>query len=310
MKSLKIIYTIMPDYGRAYGWVIRDGDESQGVGPNSAGFGGWGGDHPISDELSEAFDDWQSQFEQAAWFDENRQPFDWPCFHAQGIALARRLKAELGDVVRIIYQKPFEDPCREIDERREVLVDGSLIALPGRMQLYSSPRISELIKRIVSGGQTGVDRAAIDWAIAKNIPCGGWCPRGRLAEDGVISTRYPLSEIESGSYRQRTRKNVADSDGTLVLNLGTLDGGTLQTTRFAAQLKKPSLLIQLDGIDSVDDLRTQAIRWLRLNDIHVLNIAGPRESKRPGIYRAVTEFLSFLDCSVPAGTPPAEGDSP
>jgi hypothetical protein len=81
------------------------------------------------------------------------------------------------------------------------------------------------LQRIVSGGQAGVDRAALDWAIARGIPHGGWCPAGRIAEDGMIPERYQLRETASPGYRERTRRNVEDSDGTLILNLGELDAG-------------------------------------------------------------------------------------
>ena len=106
--------------------------------------------------------------------------------------------------------------------------------------------------------------------------------------------RYELKELSSGGYRQRTRKNVEDSDGTLILNLGKLDGGSLETQRFAKIMKKSCLEIQLDsGWDK--DLRLRVIRWIKGNEIKHLNIAGPRESKRPGIYLAVSGFLDFLD---------------
>ena len=95
------------------------------------------------------------------------------------------------------------------------------------------------LEKIVSGGQTGVDRAALDVAMSLGIPCGGWCPKGRKAEDGRIPDRYPLRETDSASYRKRTILNVADSDGTLILAVGELRGGTLATKRAASELRKP-----------------------------------------------------------------------
>ncbi len=293
-RKPKLIYTIMPDYGGAYGWIIRDGDESNGVGPNHADSEGWGGDHPISAGLHEAFVQWQSLFEGATLADdETALRFDWESFHAQGIVLCQRLKAELGDAVRIVYEKPFEDPKRAQEDRREILADGSLLRLPGRYEV-NRLRLSKLVSRIVSGGQTGADRAALDWAIAHEIPHGGWCSPGRVAEDGVIDARYRLSELLSGGYRKRTRRNVEDSDGTLILNLGELEGGTLQTQRFAERLKKPWLVIQLDD-GAIDKMAARAARWLRAHEIKTLNVAGPRESKRPGIHAMVTAFLDNLD---------------
>ncbi|HWP00237.1 MAG TPA: MFS transporter [Methylococcus sp.] len=150
-----------------------------------------------------------------------------------------------------------------------------------------------LVRRIVSGGQTGADRAALDWAIAHGIDHGGWCPRGRRAEDGIIDARYRLREIASASYRTRTRRNVEDSDGTLILNLGPLEGGTLATRRHAKRLGKPCLVLQLDARE-IEDLCRQAIDWLRAHEIGCLNIAGPRESARPGTYATVTLFLDRL----------------
>ncbi len=149
------------------------------------------------------------------------------------------------------------------------------------------------VRKIVSGGQTGADRAALDWAIAHQIEHGGWCPQGRLAEDGPISARYQLRELAGAGYRQRTRRNVEDSDGTLIVNLGYLDGGSLETRKFAQRFHKPHLVLQLDG----DDSRSHTLKvltWLRLELVQTLNIAGPRESKRPGMYAATLDLLKCL----------------
>jgi hypothetical protein len=147
-----------------------------------------------------------------------------------------------------------------------------------------------LLRRIVSGGQTGVDRAALDAAIRHGIPHGGWCPRGRLCENGTIPARYALSETASWDYADRTEKNVIDSDGTLILNSGPLDGGTLLTREFAEEHHRPWLLVDLDtGLD------TEAVRgWIRKHGIAVLNVAGPRESRRAGIYAQAGAALDAL----------------
>jgi hypothetical protein len=219
--------------------------------------------------------------------------FDWTWFHAGGLELCRRLKQELGDRVRIVYIKASEDPDTDVEHRREILLDGSHKLLPTLAELRCIP-ISRQVTRIVSGGQTGADRAALDWAILHGIAHGGWCPPGRQAEDGVIDARYQLQELPSGGYRQRTRKNVEDSDGTLILNLGELDGGSLETQVFAKEIKKPCLTLQLDeGWDEED--RQWVIYWLREYEVRCLNIAGPRESKRPGIYAAVQKALNDLN---------------
>lgn len=150
--------------------------------------------------------------------------------------------------------------------------------------------------RIVSGGQTGVDRAALDFAIEHRYPHGGYCPKGRKAENGLIPLCYQLVETDSEGYRQRTRRNVEESDATLILNVGELDGGTLETQRIAERLGKPILVIALDA--AIEDRHEQIVRaaaWLRENDVQTLNVAGPRESKRPGIHHMAYAFLQLLD---------------
>ena len=144
--------------------------------------------------------------------------------------------------------------------------------------------------KIISGGQTGADRAGLDVGLALNIPVGGWCPQGRRAEDGPIPDRYPLTETPEADYDTRTRRNVEDSDGTLILNLGMLDGGTALTVKLARQMGKPCRVVALEeGIEP-----TAFREWLDKNRITVLNVAGPRESKRPGVYDAACRCLESL----------------
>lgn len=153
-----------------------------------------------------------------------------------------------------------------------------------------------LIAKVISGGQTGADRAALDWACENGGPHGGWCPKGRMAADGPLAPHYQLCETDSAGYRQRTKLNVRDSDATLVLNTGTLDGGTLQTVRFAQTLKKPHLVLQLDELTAPQ--AEQHVRaWLLSGRFGALNVAGPREEKRPGIYALAKALLTmcFLD---------------
>jgi len=147
-----------------------------------------------------------------------------------------------------------------------------------------------MINKIISGGQTGTDRAALDWAISQDIPHGGWVPKGRKAEDGRIDDHYNLQELTGGNYRQRTKLNVQDSDGTLIVNLGSVSGGTLLTKNFAEKLNKPFLIIQADVL-SLQDQTQLLIEWLRDQQILILNVAGPRESKRPGVYLATRDLL-------------------
>lgn len=153
------------------------------------------------------------------------------------------------------------------------------------------------VRRVVSGGQAGVDRAALDVALALGMACGGWCPRGRAAEDGPIAARYPMAETPSSRSLQRTRWNVRDSDGTLVLLRGRLDGGTLEAARHATEFGRPLHIVDLEG--PADDVAAAATRhWLRARRIAVLNVAGPRESSRPGIHLQAADFLRALLGSV------------
>lgn len=144
-----------------------------------------------------------------------------------------------------------------------------------------------MVEKIVSGGQTGVDRAALDAALELDMACAGWCPKGRLAEDGVIDDRYPLQETESAQYKTRTRYNVRDSDATLIVFRGELEGGTAYTVRIAEQINKPHFLLDLNkGFDE-----RSLTQWIQQNQVRVLNIAGPRERKNPGIYQETFALL-------------------
>ena len=139
---------------------------------------------------------------------------------------------------------------------------------------------------IESGGQTGVDRAALDVAIAIGIGHGGWCPAGRIAEDGSVPSRYELRETDSAEYPVRTEQNVIDSDATLILYEGTIKGGTRLTVNICRRLGKPHLATR------IEDKNLNAVRrWLQKNQPSVLNIAGPRESTSPGIFFRTMDFL-------------------
>jgi hypothetical protein len=143
------------------------------------------------------------------------------------------------------------------------------------------------VQRIVSGGQTGVDRAALDAAISMGIAHGGWCPKGRLAEDGPIAPHYQLRELDSAKYALRTKRNVLDSDATLVLYTDKLQGGSLLTYQFAFQNKKPCLKFRL-----TNPVRKKRFReWILEHQIRILNVAGPRASKDPQVYQAALKYL-------------------
>jgi hypothetical protein len=149
-----------------------------------------------------------------------------------------------------------------------------------------------LIERIVSGGQTGADRAALDWARGNGIPHEGWCPSGRRAEDGPIDECYRLRETPQADYRVRTRLNVRDSDATVIFSLAEkLTGGSLATRRFAEAGGKPCLHVsKASGEDPKDLLRS----FVREQGVKVLNVAGPRASGEPDIGAFVMEVLDGL----------------
>ncbi|MGA9477960.1 MAG: putative molybdenum carrier protein [Desulfobacterales bacterium] len=148
-----------------------------------------------------------------------------------------------------------------------------------------------MIKKIISGGQTGADRAALDVAINLHIPHGGWVPKNRKAEDGPVPAHYQLKEMSTESYPARTEANVADSDGTLIITHGELKGGSRLTREHALKHGKPHLHIDLDVLRG-DDVLYAIVNWIVENHIAVLNVAGSRASEDPALYDTVFEVLN------------------
>ena len=146
---------------------------------------------------------------------------------------------------------------------------------------------------ILSGGQTGADRAALDAALSLGVPCGGHCPAGRRAEDGPIPKRYPLVELPGAGYPARTRRNVSDADGTVVLAYGPVTGGSKLTVDVAGQVGRPCLTIDADLTTAGEAAVLMAVFLLR-HRVAVLNVAGPRASGQPGIYGYVFESVTTL----------------
>ena len=147
-----------------------------------------------------------------------------------------------------------------------------------------------MIQKIISGGQTGADRAALDFAIEHNLPYGGWVPKGRKTEDGILPETYNLQEMPTGQYSKRTEKNILDSDGTLIVSHGLLTGGSALTRELTKQHRKPWIHIDLKTTPYPEAAR-MIREWVRRNEVKAMNVAGARGSKDPLIYQAVMELL-------------------
>jgi hypothetical protein len=147
------------------------------------------------------------------------------------------------------------------------------------------------LKKIVSGGETGVDRAALDAALAANFPCGGWATWDRMAEDGAIAERYRMVPLPKGGYRQRTRLNVSDSDGTVILYNESLKGGTRLTRNLCALLKRPYILINAAEMPDPIAASAAILQFIAGNNIETLNVAGPRASGWAAGYRFALEAI-------------------
>jgi len=150
-----------------------------------------------------------------------------------------------------------------------------------------------MLKKIISGGQTGADRAALDFTINHKIPHGGWVPKGRIAEDGILQKKYKLTEMPTDSYKARTEMNVVGSDGTVIISHGKLTGGSAYTEKMAEKHSKPCLHIDLNQLD-VLPAAVELLDWIDQHQIEILNVAGPRASKDTKIYKAVRRVLESL----------------
>lgn len=156
------------------------------------------------------------------------------------------------------------------------------------------PRLYIMIQKIVSGAQTGADRAALDAALERGFPCGGWVPKGRIAEDGVVPERYlHLEQTPGADYEQRTEWNVRDSDATLIVSHGPLNGGSLYTLEMAEKHEKPCLHVDLTGLH-MHEVLEKITPWLHSVRPAILNIAGPRTSKDARIYDKTLQLTHAL----------------
>ena len=190
-------------------------------------------------------------------------------------------------------------PFRCVRHVKRTRLRGLCLARPAAAHYIGIAALSDSLDlrtiTIVSGGQTGADRAALDFAIDHNIAHGGWCPRGRLAEDGKTPPRYQLSETPSRSYSQRTEWNVRDTDATVVFSIAPKPmGGTALTLAVARRLKKPCLHLARDTTEVATprDLAQRLLAFLHEHQVSRLNIAGPRASQEPEIESFVRDVLS------------------
>ena len=147
-----------------------------------------------------------------------------------------------------------------------------------------------MIEKIISGGQTGVDRAALDVAMELGVRCGGWCPAGRHADDGPIPARYPLQETADIDHTVRTESNVRHSDATLIVYRGELHGGTAYAVEMARHLGRPVLAIDVEEPPDIGEVTD----WLRSAQVRTLHIGGPRESSRAGIYNQARSLIARI----------------
>ena len=162
-----------------------------------------------------------------------------------------------------------------------------------------------MLKKIISGGQTGADQAALDVAFRLGIPHGGWISKGRLTEEGRLDSKYKLKEMETPNYNKRTEQNVIDSDGTLIISHGKLTGGSDYTREMALLHHRPWLHIDLNKTGAFQ-AAGKIKSWITENEIEVLNVAGSRASKDPAIYQDTVDimetifYLDLIDDTIPA----------
>ena len=187
----------------------------------------------------------------------------------------------------------------QVDALTRLLIEKGIIDEQGfyrkhkEVQADYQQRKRRMLEKIICGGQTGTERAALDAAIALKVPHGGWIPEGSLTEDGPLSAKYDLVEMATDNYQRRTEMNVVDSDGTLIISHGNLTGGGHYTKKMALMHSKPCLYIDLDKIPEFEVPMT-INDWMTCCKVQVLNVTGPRASKAPQIYGKVKEVIESL----------------
>lgn len=281
MTTTKHYIKIMPDYGHEYLWCnlpfrllhgTIDPEGLEGV--------------ILPKSLNLQFEAWYHDFARAKYVSPGSFALvDWAKFHARGILLAKELKAFIGDTASVYYEKPMEDANVFEDERIEVLADGTLRPLPihGGLLDRMKETFPWLPRKVLSDGQPGVDRAALDWAASERLPHGGWCSQGRQVEDGKLSLLYQLQAVRSADKAECMRRNVRDSDATLLLLNGGMNARTLTIQQTATAQGKPLLLLSLDA-QPLDRTAQAVVDWLTQTPCDKLHIAGS-EGKVPAEVR-------------------------
>lgn len=203
-----------------------------------------------------------------------------------------------------IMREKAKNLIKLIESRKQILTLMDMNAEGEKKSEYPSGQPTACLIKIVSGGQTGVDRAALDAAMNLGFPAGGWCPEGRLAEDGRIPDGYPLEELPCGGYSRRTRQNVRDSDATLIIYYDQIKGGTKLTLSYCLKEKKPFLLIDAQ-IVHVPDAMDKVLRFVDDQRVGRLNVAGPRGSSGEWAYSYTRELMNMVLERVICGLTPS-----
>lgn len=279
------VLTVMVDYGGApFLWLAANPDES-GVGTLVCDATHCNEALPISEALWRDFAAWAQPFTQTRFYAEDfdGRHWDWLAFHARGIELARQLKNAVGDAYRVVYTKPKEDPNRCLDERQEICADGTLLTSPPQRER------EQFCTRIISGGENGAERAALDFALHYQYLHGGWTLLERVSTNGGVPPKYQLTPLEDGSELACISHNIAASDGTLIFNGHAPNARTQAAQNFAVSRGKPCMVVEYSIDKSINILS-----WILEHRIQTLYITGKHANEARGIYNFTYDILRGL----------------